>query len=345
MGTVFVTGATGLLGNNLVRELVARGYGVKALVRSRAKGEEQFNDLPSVELVVGDMADIDAFAPSLQGCDTVFHTAAFFRDNYKGGSHWAALEKINVTGTRELLHHAYHAGIRRFVHTSSIALLDGAPGTSIDESCLRAEADADDYYRSKILADREVLSFLDTHPQMHACMVLPGWMWGPGDRGPTSSGQLVKDVVNGKLPGLIPGTFSVVDARDVAWAQISAAKNGRRGERYLAAGQSLTMRQLVPLLGRIAGVKTPARQLPLPALYLLAAVQEVYARLTGKPILLSMATVRLLVREENRTSFNHRKSEQELGVNFRKLEQTISDTVAWYRQNGGFTKTKDDNQR
>lgn len=345
MGTVFVTGATGLLGYNLVRELVARGYTVKALVRSRAKGEQQFSDLPGVRLIVGDMADIEAFAPSLRGCDTVFHTAAFFRDNYKGGSHWATLEKINVTGTRDLLHHVYRAGIRRFVHTSSIAVLDGAPDTFIDETCLRAEADADDYYRSKILADREVLSFLDTHPQMHACMVLPGWMWGPGDRGPTSSGQLVKDVVDGKLPGLIPGTFSVVDARDVVWAQISAAKNGRRGERYLAAGRNLSMHQLVPLLGRIAGVKTPTRQLPLPALYLLAAVQEVYARLTGKPVLLSMATVRLLVREENRTSFNHRKSEQELGVSFRALERTVSDTVAWYRQHGGFTKTKDEGQQ
>ena len=50
---------------------------------------------------------------------------------------------------------------------------------------------------------------------MHACMVLPGWMWGPGDIGPTSSGQLVNDVVQGKLPGLIPGSFSIVDARDV----------------------------------------------------------------------------------------------------------------------------------
>ena len=336
MRNAFVTGATGLLGNNLVRELVARGYSVKALVRSRAKGEQQFNDLPGVELVVGDMADIDAFAASLQGCDTVFHTAAFFRDNYKGGSHWEELEKINVAGTRDLLQQAYHAGIRRFVHTSSIAVLDGPPGTAIDETCLRAEADADDYYRSKILADRVVLAFLETHPQMHACMVLPGWMWGPGDMGPTSSGQLVNDVVNGKLPGLIPGTFSVVDARDVAWAQIAAAKNGRRAERYLAAGRNLTMRQLVPALGRIAGVKTPARQLPLPALYLLAAVQEVYARLTGKPILLSMATLRLMVREEHRTHFNQQKSAQELGLSFRALDLTIMDTVAWYRDHGWF---------
>lgn len=340
MRNVFVTGSTGLLGNNLVRELVARGYAVKALVRSKAKGEQQFNDLPTVQLVVGDMADIDAFAPSLRGCDTVFHTAAFFRDNYKGGSHWEALEKINVAGTRDLLDQAYRAGVRRFVHTSSIAVLDGAPGSAIDETCLRAEADADDYYRSKILADRVVLAFLETHPQMFACMVLPGWMWGPGDIGPTSSGQLVKDVVNGKLPGLIPGTFSVVDARDVAWALIAAAQNGRRGERYLAAGRNLTMRQLVPALGRIAEVKTPARQLPLPVLYLLAAVQEVYARLTGKPVLLSMATVRLLVREEHRTGFNPRKSEQELGLSFRGLEQTLSDTVAWYRKHGGFNKNQ-----
>lgn len=224
--------------------------------------------------------------------------------------------------------------MRRFVHTSSIAVLDGAPGTPIDETCLRAEADADDYYRSKILAEREVLRFLESHPQMHACMVLPGWMWGPGDRGPTSSGQLVRDVINGKLPGLIPGTFSLVDARDVAWAHIAAAQSGRRGERYLAAGRNLTMRQLMPVLGRIAGVKVPSRQLPLPALYLLAAVQEAYAYLTGKPILLSMATLRLLIREEHRTRFDHRKSEEELGLSFRGLEQTLADTVEWYRAHG-----------
>ena len=172
MHNTFVTGATGLLGNNLVRELVARGHAVKALVRSRAKGEQQFKDLPGVELVVGDMADVDAFAASLQGCDTVFHTAAYFRDSYKGGSHWEELDKINVSGTRNLLGQAYSAGIRRFIHTSSIAVLDGAPGTSIDESCLRADADADDYYRSKILADRVVPG----NPSRDACLHGPAWL-------------------------------------------------------------------------------------------------------------------------------------------------------------------------
>lgn len=332
--SAFVTGATGLLGNNLVRALLAAGFTVKALVRSQAKARQQFAGLAGVELVAGDMADVPAFAHALRGCDVVFHTAAFFRDNYKGGSHWPQLQRINVEGTQQLIGHAYRAGIRCFVQTSSIAVLNGEPGASIDETCLRAQADADDYYRSKILADQAVLSFLAQHPDMQASLVLPGWMWGPADIGPTSSGQFVCDAVLGKLPGLVPGSFSVVDARDVAQAHIAAAQRGRRGERYLAAGRHMTMSELVPLLGRVAGVRTPARRLPLALLYLLAAAQELYARISGKSVLLSLATVRLMVREAGRSHFDHAKSERELQLKFRPLEQTVADTVAWYRRHG-----------
>jgi dihydroflavonol-4-reductase len=112
---------------------------------------------------------------------------------------------------------------------------------------------------------------------------------------------------------------------------ILAAERGQRGERYLAAGQHMTMQQLVPLLGEITGVKTPTRTLPLPFLYLLATLQEAYARLSGKPVLLSLATVRLMVKEANRSHFNHAKSERDLGLTFRPLEQTLQDTVAWLR--------------
>lgn len=329
--TAFVTGATGLLGNNLVRELVSRGARVKALVRSMEKGRQQFGATEGVELIAGDMTDVTAFAEHLQGCDILFHTAAYFRDNYKGGSHWPKLKAINVEGTRHLLEQAYRAGLRRFIHTSSIAVLNGEPGQPIDETCLRHPEDADDYYRSKIMADEEVLTFLSEHPEMNGSLILPGWMWGPGDLGPTSSGQLANDVIQGKLPGLVTGSFSVVDARDVALAMILAAERGQRGERYLAAGQHMTMQQLVPLLGDIAGVKTPTRTLPLPFLYLLASLQEAYARLSGKPVLLSLATVRLMVKEANRSHFNHAKSERDLGLTFRPLEQTLQDTVTWLR--------------
>lgn len=132
--TALVTGATGLLGNNLVRALLAQGVRVKALVRSHAKGLQQFQNLPGVELVQGDLGDVGSFAAALRGCDVVFHTAAFFRENYKGGSHWDELQRINVDGTRRLLEQAYAAGVRRFVQTPSIAVLNGESGSLIDET-------------------------------------------------------------------------------------------------------------------------------------------------------------------------------------------------------------------
>src|SRR5215475_12764259 len=90
----FVTGATGLLGNNLVRMLVNKGVKVRALARSLEKARLQFAGLP-VEIVQGDLENVTGFAHGLAGADVVFHAAAFFRDSYKGGTHWDALHRIN----------------------------------------------------------------------------------------------------------------------------------------------------------------------------------------------------------------------------------------------------------
>lgn len=331
--TCFVTGATGLLGNNLVRTLLDRGATVKALARSGAKAERQFRDVADarLDIVVGDMENVAAFAPQLAGVDLLFHTAAYFRDSYKGGSHWPQLERVNVQGTRDLIAAAHAAGVRRMVHTSSIALLDGPPGALIDETMLRRLDDADDYYRSKILTDAVVLDALARYPDFHAVMVMPGWMWGPGDAGPTSAGQTALDFLHRRLPGVPPSTMSFVDARDVALAMISAASAGRRGEHYLAAGRCMTLGELFQVLEAESGVKAPTRPLPLPLMYAVAAVQEVVARTTGKPALLSWAAVKSLEREAGRTRFDHSKSERELGLTFRPVADTVRDTIDWLR--------------
>lgn len=329
----FVTGATGLLGNNLVRELISSGWRVRALVRSPDKAWRQFEGL-DVDIVRGDMLDVPGFAAALTGIDVVFHTAAYFRDSYKGGRHWDALYAANVEGTHHLLEHAYRAGVRRFVHTSSIAVLHGKRGAIIDETMLRNERDADDYYRSKILSDRVVLAFLDAHPDFWAAMVLPGWMHGPGDLGPTSAGQTVVDVALERLPGIPPGSFSVVDARDVARAMILANERGRRGERYLAAGRHMTMADLLPLIATASGAKPPNRHIPLWLMHGLAAGYEVYARLTGRPVLLSWAMTRTVAREMDRSRYDPAKSERELGLRFRPVAETLADELAWFRANG-----------
>ncbi|QZP32834.1 SDR family oxidoreductase [Pseudomonas sp. DR48] len=332
MEYAFVTGATGLLGNNLVRALLKRNIKVKALVRSVEKARKQFGNLP-VEFIEGDMLNVDAFSHALQGCDALFHTAAYFRDSYKGGKHWQKLYDTNVTGTERLLQAAYAAGIRRAVHTSSIAVLKGNKDELIDETMSRSESEADDYYLSKIQSEQKVQEFLLQHPDMFIAMVLPGWMFGPGDIGPTSSGQFLLDFVGMKLPGVLPGSFSVVDARDVAEHQLAAITRGRSGERYLAAGNHMNMKSIFQALASVSGVKAPERKIPLFMLRIIALIYEGYYRVTKKPVLISTSTVKLMEQEQGRTHFSHNKSLKELECKFRPVAETLTDTLDWYRKN------------
>ena len=130
---------------------------VKALVRSKEKAKKLFGSI-GLEIVVGDINDPKTFVDRLPGVEMVFHTAAYFRDNYKGGNHWDQLYTTNVVGTANLLPACYKAGIRRFVHISSTATLRPNPGETADETALRLESEADDYQRSKILSDQEVFN-------------------------------------------------------------------------------------------------------------------------------------------------------------------------------------------
>ena len=115
---VFVTGSTGLVGNNLARALEAKGFDVVGLVRSEEKGKRLLGDT-NATLVKGDMLDVPGFADALDGCEAVFHTAAYFREYFQPGDHAQALEDVNITGTLNLMTEADKRGVRRFVHVSS----------------------------------------------------------------------------------------------------------------------------------------------------------------------------------------------------------------------------------
>lgn len=328
--SAFVTGSTGLLGSNLVRMLHDEGVRVTALARDPAKAAIQFAGL-DVEVVKGDLNAVDSFLSTLSGHDVLFHTAAEFRDAYKGGNMWDRMEAVNVRGTARLLEAARDRGIGRFVHASSTAVLWGERGQPIDETMLRNEDQADDYFRSKIQSEKAVFAFLDANPDMFGVLVLPGWMHGPGDMGPTSAGKLTLDYLKGALPGIPPGEFAFVDARDVAQTLIAAASRGRRGERYLAAGRSMRVDEVFAALQAVSGIPMPRRHIPIALLVLAGAIGELRYRLTGKAAMLNWASVRLLINERGRRNFNSGKAEAELGTIFRPVEETLRDEIAWYR--------------
>ena len=127
-----------------------------------------------------------------------------------------------------------------------------------------------------------------------------------------------------------------VRVKALARSREKAAKQfaGIPVERYLAAGRHMTMDDLFPLLAEASGVTAPTRRIPLTMLRALAAGYELYAGVTGRPVLVSQASVKLLAQEADRSHYDHAKSERELDCTFRPAAETLADTVAWYRANG-----------
>jgi dihydroflavonol-4-reductase len=327
----FVTGATGLLGSNLVRALRAEGHSARALVRSKEKGQRQLGDT-GAELVVGDMENVPGFAGALDGVDVVFHTAAYFREYYGSGNHWPKLEAINVRGTLALAEAARAQGVKRLMDTSSSGTIglkpDGSPGD--EETPPAPLAKGNLYFKSKVLAAAQ-LQALAARTGLDVVQILPGWMFGPGDAAPTGSGQLVLDFLAGKLPAIPPGGTSAVDARDVAVGMIRAAERGRAGEKYILGGDFVTLADVIRMLEKVTGWPGPRSRIPYPVAFVYAAVSEFWAKLTGGETLVTREAVRMM---QARLAVTSAKAEQELGWKHRPLRETLADEVAWYRSQG-----------
>ena len=325
---VFVTGSTGLVGNNLVRALVAAGYEVTGLVRSEEKARRLLGSLP-IKIVKGDMRDVAKFADAIDGSEVVFHTAAYFREYYKRGDHAAALEEINIKGTLALIETSDRRGARRFVHVSSGGTVgtkpDGSPG---DENTPPSEDQLENlYFRSKWDGDARILGW---RGRMEVLEILPGWIWGPGDAAPTGAGQLAIDFLARKVPGILDGGTCVVDARDVATAMVAATTKGRRGERYIVGGEFHTLEEIMRGLASASGVPAPRFRLPHAVVIGVAWLMETIGELTGRDVLITRQAVRLMHAKHRISS---EKAKRELGVSFRPLQETLRDVVAWYREN------------
>ncbi|MFX3631804.1 MAG: NAD-dependent epimerase/dehydratase family protein [Candidatus Pristimantibacillus sp.] len=326
----FVTGGTGLLGSNLVRLLADNGYQVKTLVRSAKKAEKLLGGL-NVEVITGDMMDIEPWAHHLKDCDVLFHTAAYFRETFRRGDHWTPLKKINVTHTVQLFEYAEKYGVGKIIHTSTNATIrkrkDGMPSDESDR--MNPDEALNLYGKSKVIGDQEIDKFSQDH-RTPVVTFLPAWMFGPGDSAPTGSGQLVLNFLARKLPGSFPSGIDVVDARDVAHAMMKAAESSIGNERYIIAGHYTSLEQLFAVLQKVSGVQGPSKKFPIPIVYLSTWINERIAALRNKETDLSLEELRVMT-EMKRTS--GAKAVRDLKLTCRPLEDTIRDTVNWFRAN------------
>lgn len=329
---VFITGATGLLGNNLVRECLGRGWEVTALVRSEEKARRQFGD-SGVRFVVGDMENVAAFSSELTGHDVLFHTAAYFREYYQPGEdHWAKLRRINIDATIEILSAADAAGVKKAIYVSSSGVIGPKPNGSAGDETSRPHrvAESNLYFKSKVLAEAAVEEWGRSR-SMPVVQILPGWMFGVGDAAPTSAGQLVLDYLAGNLPGTFEGGTTTVDAADVAWAMAEAALKAPGGEKYIVAGRFETMRSIAKTMSEVTGRSEPGIRFPYFAIYSFAVVQELISRITGRPALITRTAIDTMTA---RLDHDSSKAVRELGVTFRPFPETMRAVIDWYRANG-----------
>ena len=256
MATVFVTGGSGFVGRNLIRHLKARGDSVRALARSDAAA--QAVKTSGAEAVRGDLEDFRALREGLSGCEVVYHAAAEV-------SEWGPRERfhqVNVVGTQNLLTAARAAGVKKFVHVSTEAVLvDGNPLKNVNEGRPLPAKPLPRYPESKGLAEKCVIEA--NSPQMETVVVRPRLIWGAGDT--TLLPQLIKGVKEGRFMWVDGGTFltSTTHVDNVCEGLMRAADQGRGGQVYFVTdGAPVEFRNFLTALFATQGVDPGNKQIP-----------------------------------------------------------------------------------
>jgi dihydroflavonol-4-reductase len=322
MFTALVMGASGFLGSHVVKALVAAGRPVRIMVRSSS--DTSAIDHLDLERVVGDVADTDATAAAMKGCDTVFYcivdTRAWLRDP-------APLYQTNVEGLRQAMDVALRAQVKRFVFTSTFGTVGINPsGISTEADAFNWREKAPDYVKCRVEAEDLFMQYChDKGLPGVACCV--GNTYGAGDVAPTPHGNMVKQAASGKASYYWDGGGPCVGIADAAQALLLAEEKGVVGERYIIAERWVDYIELFTLAASHAGVAAPSTKIPLKMLYIMGGVADVVSFFTRRDSRLSVASIRCSTLLPNVDSS---KAQRELGWQPRPIETSIVEAVDYY---------------
>ncbi|WP_254513800.1 NAD-dependent epimerase/dehydratase family protein [Anatilimnocola floriformis] len=316
-----VTGATGLIGNNLVRHLLAAGEAVRVLTRTAPN--EALIGL-DVELVQGDVRDVDSVEAAVRGTDCVVHAAAHVQ---VGWTQSELHRQINVEGTRLIAEAALRHNAR-LVHISTINTLGlGRLDNPADEETGLSGLVACHYVTSKKNAEQVVT--LAAARGLDTVIVHPGFCLGPWDWKP-SSGRMLLAVNRGTL--VAPsGALNVGDVRDVCAGVAAAAKLAPAGRRYILGGHNMTYLDAWQIFARVGGHVGPRFRLGPIARWLGSVGSDVWTRCTGEEAEINSASIGI---GSQQTCFTSDRAARELGYKIRPLEDTVADAWDWFCEHG-----------
>ena len=330
-----VTGASGHLGNALCRALILQGEKVRAMLLPGDTAPALAG--LDVERVEADLAVPDSLETLFQNLESyekiyLYHLAGFV--TIRGGQE-KILQKVNVEGTRALVEAAKKHKVTRFLYTSSVHAIPESPKGEMQYEVNHFDPDKvhGDYAKSKAAATQIVL---DAHKEgLDVVVVHPSGIIGPYDFGNGHLTQLLLNYINGKIPCSVQGGYDFVDVRDVVQAEISAMKNGRSGECYIASGHYTTIHDLFCDIAELSGKRKKRCIVPYWAAKLSAAIAEFFTRKSKKAPLFTRYSVYTLM---SNSLFSHEKASRELNYKARPLRETLRETVAFLQEQKRFKR-------
>lgn len=319
----FVTGGTGFVGLNTVKELMIRGWDVTALHRpsSDLKLLKRFRP----KLAVGELSDPGSLLAAIpEGTDTLFHVAGN-TNMWRGGN--AQQTRDNVDGTRNVVEAALAKRVRRLVLTSSISAYGPVDGEITEETPSLAANSSVNYQKTKWQAQE--LARAAIPKGLEVVIMQPGAIMGAYDIGTWS--RLFLLVRDGKLPGVPPSSLTFAHVREVVAAHIAAADKGQNGGAYLLGGENKTMMALVKEISALVGKPAPEKETSISLLRVVAAVGDLASRFTGKqpPITPEIASMM-----SRRVSTSSAKAQRELGFRVVPLKEMVKDCYDWMVSEG-----------
>jgi len=300
--TAFVTGASGFIGINLVKQLCEEGWDVTALYREQSN-ITHLSKFP-VKLVKGDICEANIISLIPKDTDAVFHVAANLNFNRVPD---IQQDLTTINGTINVIDASIKRKIKRFIYTSSLATYGAQDRVSINENSISNALDIPlNYFRSKYLAEQEVSKAIEKG--LDAVILNPAHVIGP--YGGVVWISFVESIVSGKLKTTPPGNSHFCHVEDIARAHITAFEKGRVGEKYLLGGVAASFEEIGNIVSEIMGSKTPTVSFEKDS----SMTSEVFDLLSLNQIV------------------DSRKAIKELDFKYGSLREMISDLCVWMRK-------------
>lgn len=320
---VLVTGASGFIGSNLVRSLVATGYEVKALVR-RSSNTKNIEGL-DIELAYGDLKDSGSLTDALKGCKGLFHVAASY-------SFWdrdpEEFYRINVEGSLNIIGQGIKEGVEKIIYTSSESTLKPERENGFYK-LNDLEAVAGDYKKSKLIAEKEILKLIAQG--LPISIINPTTPIGIGDIKPTPTGKIVLDMLNGRMPAFVNTGLNIIDVEDVALGHLKAFEDFKPTKRYLLGNENLSLREILTMISEIAGLKPPRTEIPLRMAKTFAYIDEfISGKVLKRHPRIPLAAVQTAYKSR---FFDCEDAAGELGIRLTPAREAFRKSIEWFKKN------------